>query len=110
MDQQQDDAVLRRILRERREAKECEVRLDTEAKHIAEAILRLGHALYHNPARIFFEGQAHAPDFLSSGFFRDSDYPNIEHIKRLTAELREASEKHLRLGAQLEHLGCNAIH
>ena len=71
--QEDHDAVLRRTVREHREAKEREARLDTEAKNIAEAILRLGHALYHDPARVFFEGQAHTPHFLGDGLFRDSE-------------------------------------
>jgi hypothetical protein len=108
MAQEDQDAVLRGTIREHREAKEREARLDTEAKRIAEAILRLGHALYHDPARVFFEGQAHTPHFLGDGLFRDSDYPNLEQIKRLTAELRELGEKRLRLAEQLERLGCDA--
>ena len=105
---QHHDTVLRRTVREHREAKEYEIRLDTEPKHIAEAILRLGHALYHDPARVFFEGQAHTPHFLSDGLFRDSDCPNVEQIKRLTAELREVGERRIRLGEQLERLGAGA--
>jgi len=45
MVQEDYDAVLRGTVREHREAKELEARLDTKAKHIAEAILRLGHLL-----------------------------------------------------------------
>ncbi|HYL12974.1 MAG TPA: hypothetical protein VEV41_08055 [Terriglobales bacterium] len=108
MAQEDQDAVLRRTIREHHEAKEHEARLDAEAKRIAKAILRLGHALYHDPARVFFEGQAHTPHFLGDGLFRDSDYPNVEQIKRLTAELRVLGEKRLRLAEQLERLGCDA--
>ncbi len=76
-----------------------------EAKRIAEAILRLGHALYHDPARVFFEDQAHMPHFLGDRLFRNSDYPNVEQIKRLTAELRELGEKRIRL-AELHSRDC----
>lgn len=108
MPQQLPDAVLRRVARGHREAKEREVRLDTQAKHIAEVILRLGHALYHDPARVFFEGQAHTPHFLSDAPFRDSDCPSVEQIKRLTGELREMGEKRIRLAEQLEQLRSDA--
>ena len=111
MAQEDHDAGLRRTVREHREAKEREARLDTEAKHIAEAILRLGHALYHDPARVFFEGQVHTPHFLGaglSGLFRDSDYPNVDQIKRLTAELRELGERRIGLAERLERLGGDA--
>jgi len=108
MAREDQDAVLRRTVREHREAKEHEARLDTEAKHIAEAILRLGHALYHDPARVFFEGQVHTPHFLGAGLFRDSDYPNVDQIKRLTAELRELGEKRIGLAERLERLGGDA--
>jgi len=108
MAQEDYDAVLRGTVREHREAKEREARLDTKAKHIAEAILRLGHALYHDPARVFFEGQVHTPHFLGAGLFRDSDYPNVDQIKRLTAELRELGEKRIGLAERLERLGGDA--
>jgi hypothetical protein len=108
MTQEDHDAVLKSTVREHREAEEHEARLDTEAKHIAEAILRLGHALYHDPARVFFEGQAHTPHFLGDSLFRDSDYPNVNQIRRLTAELRELGEKRIGLGERLEQLRCDA--
>lgn len=108
MPQQHQDTVLRRTFREHRETKEREVRLDAEAKDLAEAILRLGHALYHDPARVFFEGQAPMPHFLSDARFADSDCPNVEQIKRLTAELREVGEKRIRLAEQLERLRGDA--
>lgn len=107
MAQEDYDAVLRGTVREYREAKEREARLDTKAKHIAEAILRLGHALYHDPARVFFEGHVQ-PHFLGAGLFRDSDYPNVDQIKRLTAELRELGEKRIGLAERLERLGGDA--
>jgi hypothetical protein len=110
MPRQHQDAVLHSTVREHRETRDREVRLDTEAKHIAEAILRLGHALYHDPARVFFEGQAHTPHFLSDALFGDSDCPNVEQIKRLTRELREVGEKRIRLAEQLERLRCDASH
>jgi hypothetical protein len=108
MAREDHDTVLRRIARGHREAKEHEARLDTEAKLVAEAILRLGHALYHDPARVFFEGQAHTPHFRSDAFFRDADYPKVEQIKVLTGELREVGEERIRLAEQLERLGCDA--
>jgi hypothetical protein len=104
MPQQHQDTVLRRTFREHRETKEREFRLDAEAKDLAEGILRLGHALYHDPARVFFEGQAPTPHFLSDARFTDSDCPKVEQIKRLTAELREVGEKRICLAAQLERL------
>jgi hypothetical protein len=108
MAREDHDTVLRRIAREHREAKEREARLDSEAKQIAEAILRLGHALYHDPASVFFEGQARTPHFRSDSLFGDADYPNLEQIKRLTGELREMGEQRIRLAEQLQQLGCEA--
>jgi hypothetical protein len=43
---------------------------------------------------------------MDDGLFRDSDYQNVEQVKRLTAELRELGEKRIGLAEQLQRLGC----
>lgn len=45
------------------------------------------------------------PHFMGDRFFRNCDYPNVEQIKRLTAELRELGEKRIRL-AELHSRDC----
>jgi hypothetical protein len=43
---------------------------------------------------------------MDDGLFRDSDYQNVEQVKRLTAELRELGEQRIGLAEQLQRLGC----
>src|SRR6266852_2442988 len=49
------------------------------------------------PQGYSLKDQAHMPHFLGDRLFRNSDHPNVEQIKRLTAELRELGEKRIRL-------------
>lgn len=104
MTQEQKDAVIGRVSRERREADHNLALLQSEAKRIAEKLRSIASWLESNPNSIIFDDESlDARLGAWQNRIHSSDL-DIETFKKLVADLRETGKRAKEKNLELEGL------
>jgi hypothetical protein len=106
MTEEQKDAILGRVLRERKEVAGHLAALEADAGKISQRLGQLGKMLDRSPQDVWFQeqsagGNGYAP---RSASFNIADF-NIQHVVDLTNEIRATREKLDRLNSEASRLG-----
>jgi CRISPR/Cas system-associated protein Cas5 (RAMP superfamily) len=107
MSPEDKDAVIGRVLRQRKEAKENLATLAAEAKRIGEKLSVLSGYLIHNPHYVWFEATSTNTKYRRPGMeesFRLSDFDS-KKIADLTTQIRNAMDEVERLNNEAGKLG-----
>lgn len=106
MSQQEQDAVIGRVVRERQEAHKTLAVLDSEAKRLGKQLSGLGEMLQIRPATIVFENQMVAVHHKRQGdpLFNPNDI-SVERIIKLTEEIRGLRDRLDTLQNEAKNLG-----
>lgn len=106
MSQEQEDQVVGRIVREKKDAEQKLARLAAEASRIGEVLVDLGTQLVRYPATIQFEGVATNVEYLrrDGSIFKTNEIDGAR-IAALTNEIRSATAKLEELEKQAGRLG-----
>lgn len=107
MTQEDKDAALGRIVRERKEAQQQLVLLDTEARRIGDEFASLAGFLQSQPALVVFENEPVGVEYanLAGGRIFHRKTVNADAVIKLTNDIREVSDKLKRLNEEAQRLG-----
>jgi len=107
MTQEDKDAALGRIVRERKEAQEQFALLNAEARRVGDELATLAGFLQGQPSIVVFEGEPVGVEYsnLAGGrIFHRKDI-NADAIIKLTNEIREINDKVRRLTEEARRFG-----
>jgi hypothetical protein len=106
MNQEQNDALLWRVLRERKETQQTLTRLRNEATHFGQIFGTLAELLKQRPFTVIFEDDAASARFSQSEalVFKMADIDGRQ-ILAITNQIRETMEKLVQLEEQIRDLG-----
>jgi predicted nucleic acid-binding Zn-ribbon protein len=106
MSEEQKDAVIGRVLRERKETQTHLAALKAEATRLGRKMMQLGQLLSSNAANVVFRGQSvNIKDSSSQHtLFAVTDF-DIQRIVTLTNEIKDTIEKLDHLNDQASKLG-----
>lgn len=106
MNDEQNDAAVGRVLRERKEVEGHLAALEADAHKISQKLAQLAQVLERNPEDAWFHGQSVSIKGYPprSPSFNISDY-NMQHVVDLTNEIRDTREKLDRLNSEASRLG-----
>ncbi len=105
MTQQEQDAVVGRLIREQRETDEFIAKLDAEAQRLGQAYSELGQALTTNPEGILFPKEGIDGRFAPVQHLVPDSLLNADKLKALATDYRTALIKRKQLEDQLKKLG-----
>lgn len=106
MVEEQSDAIVGRVLRERREVERRLAALEADAGRISQRLGQLEEMLDRSPQDVWFQGQSpggngYPPRSMS---FNMADF-NMQHIVDLTNEIRDTRDKLDRLNSEASSMG-----
>jgi len=106
MSSEQRDAVIGRVLRERKEVEGRLAALEAETGKISQRLGELGEMLDRSPQDVWFHGQSVGMEGYAprSASFNIADF-NIQRVIDLTNEIRDTREKLDRLNSEASKLG-----
>jgi len=105
MSQQDQDAVVGRLLREHKEQSDLVVKLDVEAKRLGEEYTALGQALILQPGGVVFPGEGVPTGFTRQRYEVKPSIFEVERLKALLTDYRSAVAKRDQYFSQLTSLG-----
>jgi hypothetical protein len=106
MTEEKTDAIIGRVLRERKEVENRLTALEADAGEISQMLGRLAEMLDRSPQDVWFNGQSPAIKGFAprSSSFNIADF-NIQHVIDLTNEIRDTRETLNRLNAEASKFG-----
>ena len=106
MTAEQNDAMIGRLLRERKEVEGRLAALEADAGKISQKLNQLGEMLDRSPQDVWFQGQSVGGNGYPprSASFNVVDF-NIQHVINLTNEIRDTREKLDTLNSEASRLG-----
>jgi hypothetical protein len=103
---EQQDAVLGRLMRERKETEIHKIALEAEGARIGGNLAKVGHGLQKRLSGIQLEGKDLESDFLHSAVWIElSELEEINKVVQLANDYREAIKKLKRISQQLAQGG-----
>lgn len=104
MTEQDQDAVLGRLLRQYKEQNELAIKLEVEAKRLGQELVMLGQALSNQPAVVAFPGQGVPINFGRHYEAKPSLFDH-QRLAKLVEDYRQALHKRDEYADQLKRLG-----
>jgi hypothetical protein len=106
MTEEQEDAIIGRVLRERKKVESHLAALDADAGKISQKLGQLSEMLDRSPQDVWFHGQPVATkDYAPrSASFNVADF-DIQHVIDLTNQIRDTREKLDRLNSEASKFG-----
>ncbi|MGC1783478.1 MAG: hypothetical protein WA708_13225 [Acidobacteriaceae bacterium] len=106
MTSEQQDAVLGRLMRERKEAETRRTALEAEAQRIGANLIDLGQALQRHPSTIQAQGEGlEAEHIRQARWIAPAELEEVKQIVPLANEYRETMKTLQRLSRQLAEAG-----
>jgi hypothetical protein len=103
---EQQDALLGRLMRERKETEIRKIALEAEGARIGAILARMGQGLQKKLSGIQLQGEALEPDFLHSAvWIEPSELEEIKKIVQLANDYREAIKTSRKISTQLSQAG-----
>jgi hypothetical protein len=104
MSQEERDATIGRVVREKKETEKQIATLEAATQHLGEIFATIGAMLKNQPAQVTFNGVSTDAKYSHPPYFDARDIDGGQIIK-LTNELRSALDRLERLKAEAEKLG-----
>lgn len=104
MTQEDQDAVIGRVVREQRDLRAKLAALEVEAQNIGVIFANLGAMLQGDPQGIAFENHPGPPELMGRPLFKQTDI-NAQKILKLVDDLRETQRALHNIEAKARQLG-----